>query len=278
MQLAPLLRVNYFRHSWYVYAFFWHMSYILCYLLQCSLAKTLELFFLLHKSIILFRVMLSPVGKTNRYNKPTCQRQNKARRNQTGTDLYRTVCSFVSLVSNEELEFAIHLPISQSACLKETQYISIMFAHMRQQTSQSCLPSNSLLRYAILPLGQSQHYYPGHTHRILLPCWYHNLWNSRRASGLSHAPSSFTDKFLLHQCNSCTSYQDPPRLHVDIHSLQASTVAHTHHILSSSCPHLLSSNIPLYPLLFLYCSLSPPNGRVRWLATKRQVLPEVSAC
>lgn len=112
--------------------------------------------------------MLSPVGKTNRYNKlmwhwQNSWRQNEARRNQTGTDLYGTVCSVACLVSSEELELAIHLPISPSPCLKETQYISIMCAHMRQRTPQGCLPCNSLLRYAILPLGQSQHYYPGHT-------------------------------------------------------------------------------------------------------------------
>lgn len=39
---------------------------------------------------------------------------------------------------------------------------------MRQWIPQGCLLCNSLLRYAILPLGQRQHYYPAHTSYLLL--------------------------------------------------------------------------------------------------------------
>lgn len=151
------------------------------------------------------------------------------------------MCSSVCLIS-----LVFHLPISQSLCLKEAQYISTMCAHVRQQTPQGSLPYNSLLWYAILPLGQSQHHYPAHTVSAS-HYWYQNLWNSRRTSGLSHALSSLTDKLPLHQCHICTSYPDLHRVHCfheDKYGLQPNTIAHTY--LSSAhylfiWPHLLSS-------------------------------------
>lgn len=109
-----------------------------------------------------------------------------------------------------------------------------------------CLPCNSLLWYAIFPLGQSKHYYPV----CASQCWYHNLWNSRRASGLSHAPSSVTDRLPLHLCHTCTSYPDPVLSAVDTCG----------HIFPSSSSSLFVMTYCLYhglfiPLIFFVCLL-----------------------
>lgn len=49
-------------------SFLWH-ELDPCYILLRSLDKTLELCCILHKGLVLFRVRLSPAGKTNRNNK-----------------------------------------------------------------------------------------------------------------------------------------------------------------------------------------------------------------
>jgi len=90
---------------------------------------------------------------------------------------------------NEELELA-------SCQLGNTIYIYIIhYARVRQRAPQDCLPLQFIKAIrdpsSSPPGGQSQHYYPGHS--PYLHPWYHNLWNSRRASGL----------FLLHPISSC---------------------------------------------------------------------------